>query len=97
MDGNSDARTGNKLGKAAGVVRVGVSNDDLADPIAGDAAVPKATRHHAGASRQPRIDEDSVAVFDQDSDPGADCPQLENAVNYSLWFAEHVISLAIDD
>ena len=52
VDGDGDSRAGDKLGEAAGVVRVGMRNDNSADPVAGNAAVHQASLHDAGASRK---------------------------------------------
>ena len=77
MDGNGDTRAVGKLSEAAGVVRVCMRDDDPADALVGDAAVPEAAHDDARASRQARIDEDGVAVLGEDGDPGAERPQLE--------------------
>ena len=89
VDGDGYAGFGDKLCKAAGVVRVSVGNDDTADPVEREAAFRKTAGYRFVASGEAGVDEDVVTGLGQDGDSGPDGADLEYAVGYFCCFAEH--------
>ena len=89
---DSDGYTGfgDKLCKAAGVVRVSVGNDDTADPVEREAAFRKTAGYRFVASGEAGVDEDVVTGLGQDGDSGPDGANLKNAVGNCYRFVEHV-------
>ena len=96
MDGNGDSCLVDKLGEAAPVIGVRVGNDDTADLVEGEAAAQEAAGNYTRTPRQSRVDEKGVAGLGENGDPGADCPQLEDAVGNSDGLAKQVMSPAMD-
>ncbi len=73
---------GDKFCKATAVIGVGVGDDNAANLIEGEPAFREAANNRPGAARETGVDEYGVTGFGEDSDSGADGPDLEYGVGY---------------
>ena len=71
------------------MVGVGVGNDYAVNGFKRQAALGESATYGSEASGKACVDEDGLPGIDQEGDPGADGPKLENAVSYSYGFAKH--------